>query len=106
MKLNKEVIDKLLKDTDSEPQDLLNWFKGLKKKNGRLPCFEKPYLGKHRFTSDRGSDSTSTISVNGAIDEEDKSCYPTIYSFYDYCFDDRNYKNRAIRTFKKLYNLK
>lgn len=111
MRLHKQITDDILRLTDSEPAELLTWFKQIYEhcRNKEFPCESRLYLEKWSIATTSREESRVTNFRWGdqmVLIITMKKRRKSIYQFWEWVREsDQNYY-RALNQFRKMYNLK
>ena len=96
--LNKSAIERILRQTDSEPEQLLEWFEwAVEEYLYQNPCIKKPYLNK--YVLDEKDAEEVVIKANDISNDFNT------FDFYMYCKGDRKYYKKVIKEYKERFNL-
>ena len=97
--LNKSAIERILRQTDSEPDQLLEWFEWAVESNTLIPCLIRPYLKKYNFYN-VGDIEYSDIGAKN-ISTDFYSCH----DFLEHCQKNSSYFKKVVKEYKKRFNL-
>ena len=99
MKLYKTIPNRILKKTNSTPEQLLKWFREIYKKHSDdcHPCIPMPYLGEYELY--QALEGYGEISCG--VDRYGRN----VYRIWDYARESDENFNDIVNQFKKLYKI-
>ena len=97
--LNKHAIERILRQTDSEPEQLLEWFEWAVESSYKCPCIQRQYLNRYEFYNEGEFLYRRIVAKNVSND------FPSCHVFLEHCQENSRYFKKVVKEYKERFNL-